>query len=231
LKLAYRYEFHELYNGTSLRRLDSTFRHFLTTADAALCARLDAARANPAALAAKEESALLLALAPHLDDFIAVLFRIAPEVAALRSRHNELAPLYTVKRLFVQRKAMHKFKPDEAEKLDGAALCVEIERVTGEPLSELSFARHVSAWLENECAASAQLDLALKYAAWAALTPEGREHHRSGVLFDWPALNSRLRQNGVQERLTSAWISHCLRSGSAGVSPAGPSDWGPLLRL
>jgi NADPH-dependent glutamate synthase beta subunit-like oxidoreductase/NAD(P)H-flavin reductase len=29
---------------------------------------------------------------------------------------------------------------------------------------------------------------------------------------DWGALNSRLKQNGVQEKLTSAWITHCLAS-------------------
>ena len=28
---------------------------------------------------------------------------------------------------------------------------------------------------------------------------------------DWQALDSRLRQNGVQEKLTSAWITRCLR--------------------
>jgi hypothetical protein len=27
---------------------------------------------------------------------------------------------------------------------------------------------------------------------------------------DWQALDSRLRQNRVQEKLTSAWITHCL---------------------
>ena len=37
---------------------------------------------------------------------------------------------------------------------------------------------------------------------------------------DWKALNSRLRQNGVQEKLTSAWITHCLRSDSASAAPA-----------
>ena len=27
---------------------------------------------------------------------------------------------------------------------------------------------------------------------------------------DWPALNQRLRQNSVQEKLTAEWIDHCL---------------------
>jgi hypothetical protein len=34
----------------------------------------------------------------------------------------------------------------------------------------------------------------------------------------WPALNQRLQQNGVQEKLTAQWIDRCLTS--AGVREA-----------
>jgi hypothetical protein len=27
---------------------------------------------------------------------------------------------------------------------------------------------------------------------------------------DWPALEARLRQNSVQEKLTAEWVDHCL---------------------
>jgi hypothetical protein len=27
---------------------------------------------------------------------------------------------------------------------------------------------------------------------------------------DWRALEARLRQNGVQEKLTAEWVDHCL---------------------
>jgi cystathionine beta-lyase/cystathionine gamma-synthase len=37
---------------------------------------------------------------------------------------------------------------------------------------------------------------------------------------DWPGLNSRLRQNTVQEKLTAQWIAHCLE----GVSDHPPFD-------
>ena len=29
---------------------------------------------------------------------------------------------------------------------------------------------------------------------------------------DWPGLDQRLRQNGVQEKLTAQWISHCTKA-------------------
>ncbi|MBI3935351.1 MAG: hypothetical protein HY323_00090 [Betaproteobacteria bacterium] len=179
--------FADLYCREGLLRLDEAFLRFLGGRDSALRERLIAARADPAALGAKQESELLIALAPHLDRFLAQLFSITGEVEALAARHLELAPLYGVKRLFVQRKAMHKHKVEETAGFDGPALAAELARRLGEPFSELAFARHVTAWQKDEKAHAADLDLALRYAAWAALTPAGRQHHRDGVLFKAPA--------------------------------------------
>ncbi|HYI97602.1 MAG TPA: FAD-dependent oxidoreductase, partial [Bryobacteraceae bacterium] len=43
-----------------------------------------------------------------------------------------------------------------------------------------------SRWLEDETAHAEQLQLALHYAAWAAISPAGREKHRHDVLFKLP---------------------------------------------
>src|SRR6266581_4126660 len=72
--------------------------------------RLMMARAEPDALDRKAESDLLVDLAPHLEDFLGELFGIATEVRALQARHDKLAPLYAVKRLFVQRRAVKEIK-------------------------------------------------------------------------------------------------------------------------
>ena len=178
--------FDDLYDRSALARVDAVFLESLRQADAALCERLRAARQEPSALAVKTESDLLLALVPHLDGFVARLFGIESEVRALSARHHELAPLYQVKRLFVQRKAMHKLKPEEAEKLDGAALEARLEAAMGEPLTELAFAHHVAAWQKDEVAHASILDTALQYAAWAAHTPAGKRKHHQGVLFKAP---------------------------------------------
>ncbi len=186
LKLPHGLSFPDLYHRDGLLRLDAVFLRVLEQSDSALCQRLLAARADPDALAAKQESELLIALAPHLDDFIAGLFGIAGEAQRLSARHNDLAPLYRCKRLFVQRKAMRKFTADDAAKFDGAALRAELARLIGAEFSELAFAQHVTRWLEDEPAHAAELDLALRYAAWAALTPGGRSFHAAGVLFKAP---------------------------------------------
>ena len=186
LSLNFGFSFEDLYEHESLARLDQTFLDRLLAMDAPLHERLVAARSNPAAVARKDESELIIEAAPYLEDFIGELFRITPEVRALQSAHNRLAPLFTVKRNFVQRKAVTKISKDQAAALDGPAIGSELERIFGEPLTELSFADHVARWLEVEAEHAAELDLAMHYAAWATLTPAGMARHKHGVLFKVP---------------------------------------------
>jgi NADPH-dependent glutamate synthase beta subunit-like oxidoreductase/NAD(P)H-flavin reductase len=187
LNLAHGLSFAELYGRDGLAKLDGAFLGFLAASDAALTPRILAARENPESLDAKAESALILEIAPHLDDFLADLFGIQAEFRALAARHHELAPLYAVKRQFVQRRASNKIKPEQAAQLDGPALESELKSLFGGRFDELTFATRVSGWLAEEAKHAAQLDLAMKYAAWALHTPAGREHVRSGVLFKAPA--------------------------------------------
>ena len=126
LNLAFGLNFSDLYRRDGLLRLDTAFVDALRAVDDALCQRLLGARADPPALATRQESELLIALAPHVEDFIAELFGIKAEVEQLSARHGELAPLYGCKRLFVQRKAMHKYQADAASRFDGAALRGEL---------------------------------------------------------------------------------------------------------
>ncbi|HSN38904.1 MAG TPA: FAD-dependent oxidoreductase [Burkholderiales bacterium] len=186
LALQFGISFADLYHREGLVRLDSEFLHFLAQRDSALRGQLDAARAHPETLAVRQESELLLALTPHLDDFIARLFGIEAEVQALSGQHHALAPLYAVKRLFVQRKAMHKVKAEESEKLDGPALAKRLEAFMGEPLTELAFARHVTEWQKDEAINAEPLETALQYAGWAAQSDAGRKKHHAGVLFKAP---------------------------------------------
>jgi hypothetical protein len=166
--------FADLHGRDGLVRLDGHFVDFLKAQDAELHNRLMAARAAPEQVAGKPESDLIVELAPMLEEFIAELFGIAHEVRALRSRHDALAPLYSVKRLFVQRRAAKKFGPDQAAGLDGPALRSELEPLLGGELTELRFAERVDAWMKAEADNAASLDLAARYAAWATHTLQGQ---------------------------------------------------------
>ena len=187
LAMGFGISFNDLYDRDGLMRLDAAFLDFLGESDATLREQLEAARLTPADLSGKAQSELLIALAPHLEDFLARLFGIETQVRALAERHHELAPLYSCKRLFVQRRAMTKVKPEEAATIDGPALEAQLTAYIGAPFSELAYARQVTEWLADEAAHADELQLATRYAAWAVQTEAGRERHHSGILFKVPA--------------------------------------------
>ena len=137
-------------------------------------------------MAGKDESDLIVALSPALEDFIAELFGIAAQMSELKRRHDALAPLYGVKRLFVQRRAAKKYSPEQAAAFDGPALRRELERHLGGALTELRFAEKVEAWMKAEAEHAEAIELAARYAAWATHTPEGQRLHKGGVLFKVP---------------------------------------------
>jgi len=192
LPLAFGFKFPDLYSRDALARLDGVFLDALRAADLELSNRLLAARslvkegAAPDSVAAKDESELLIALGPHLEAFVAKLFGIEAAARELAARGNALAPLYEVKRLFVQRVAVKKYKPEEAASFDPAALASAMGLAVNGPDDELAYAQHVQAWQKAEAQHAGALDAATRYAAWATLTDAGRKKHGAGVLFKVP---------------------------------------------
>jgi NADPH-dependent glutamate synthase beta subunit-like oxidoreductase/NAD(P)H-flavin reductase len=172
----------ELGEREGLVRLDHLFLDRLAPEDAALHARLMAARAAPELMSVAEESALIVALAPYLDSFVAALFEIEAETLALARQTHDLDPIHACKRLFVQRQAVKKY-PDPSG-FDGPVLRAAIEALLGAPLTERGFADQVAAW-ENIGDAEA-LELAMRYASWATLTEAGHEAHPGNTLFRVP---------------------------------------------
>ena len=184
---AFGFHFPDFYDREGLVRLDACFLDFLAERDAALHGRLLAARAAPDGIAGKPESELILALAPELEDFLGELFGIAGELAEMRRRHDVLAPLYSVKRLFVQRRAAKKYPPDVAATFNtDGALRREVEALIGGEVTELAFATQVERWMQSETEHAAALDTAARYAAWATHTVEGQHAHKGGMLFRVP---------------------------------------------
>ncbi|MCL2871769.1 MAG: FAD-dependent oxidoreductase [Betaproteobacteria bacterium] len=186
LNLAYDLAFADLYTRDGLLRLDRCFLDYLTGVDAPLAERLQAARRAPTSLDRKAEADLLLAVGPYLEDFLAGLFGITAEVRTLEAQHHELAPIYAVKRQFVQRKAVNTYKAEAAATFDGAALRQALEKLIGASLTQLNFAQAVTRWQQDADANAEALDTAMRYAAWAVHTPEGRAFHRRDVLFKVP---------------------------------------------
>ncbi len=217
LEIAHGLAFADLHSRDGLQRVDDLFCAQLAATEPTLAQRLSDARLAPDVLARLAESELLLALAPHVEDFLATLFAIAPEVRALEARHHELAPLFALRRQFVQRKAMNAWKADVAADFDGSALRQHLEVLLGGPFSELAFANAVTRWQQEDTANADALDTAARYAAWAAHTPAGRAAHRGGVLFRVPRKLDMLNLvpvESVRRNDVPAWqqpASHALR--------------------
>ena len=176
----------DLYTREGLVRLDALFLQYLEGASTELHHRLTMARRDPQALADKPRSELMIELAPHLEDFLGTEFSIARELAELQACHNQAAPLYAVKRKFVQRRAISGISAEQASAIDGPDIAVELEKRIAAPLTERAFAEFVSRWLEAEPEHATAIDFALRYAAWATLSPAGRAKHKLGVLFKTP---------------------------------------------
>src|SRR5438067_10036266 len=197
LALKHGLSFSDLYERDGVIGLDRAFVAHLAATDVGLHARLMAGRAEPEALDRKAESDLLVDLAPFVEDFLGELFGIAGEVRSLQARHDKLAPLFSVKRLFVQRRAVKEIKEPDAEQLNGHKLAQELDTLIGGPPAsfdtreatlawELRYAEAVGRWLDDESAHQLPLKAALEYAAWATLAPEGQKKHRRGLLFRVP---------------------------------------------
>ena len=180
------FQFEDLYDRQGLTRLDTAFLNQLQVTDIELFNRLMEGRANPAGLARKEHSELIIDLAPHLEDFLAELFAIQREVADLQAAHHALAPMYAFKRKFIAKRAISGVSRDQAAQIDGYTLGQELQDLFGEPLTERSFFQHVSRWLEDEPAHLSQIQSAQRYAAWACLSPAGSTKHHHEVLFKLP---------------------------------------------
>jgi len=177
----------DLYRRERLVRLDQIFLAQLAAADSALHQQLLQARARPAEVDRAAGSELAIRLAPALERFIAELFGIGAELAALKGQHTDLEPLFKIKREFVQRQAAKKIKPQDAAQFDGDALRARLQDLMGGPFDELRFARQISAWLADEAANAEPLGVAQHYAAWAVHTPAGQHRHGDGLLFKVPA--------------------------------------------
>ena len=181
--LGFGLHFADLACRDGLIRLDRRFLNSLAETDEALHASLLAARAAPQNLDSRAEADLIVALGRALDPFIATLFGIEAEAAALTARTHALDPIHACKRLFVQRQAIKKYS--DPSPFDGPALRAALTQAGIAPFTEQRFAEQVKTW---EAAAEAtSLDLAQRYAAWATLTEPGRAAHKGGTLFRVPA--------------------------------------------
>lgn len=163
--LSFNFSFEDLHHSLALEKLDGIFLSFLAERSSDLAHRLINARhSSPTKI---EESALLLDLAPYVEDFLGTFFSIELEIQSLQDHSFHLAPLYRCKRLFVQRQAAKAFSKEDAQNFDGLGLQQTIATFLGTDYSDLAFARYVLNALEDKENHKEFLQTATQFAAWA----------------------------------------------------------------
>ncbi|AEK56656.1 pyridine nucleotide-disulfide oxidoreductase [Acidithiobacillus caldus] len=188
--------FADFFTATGLTRLDSTFQAAVAAEDPELARQFADYRAGRIAAQGREASALLLALAPILEAFLARFFGIEADNAALQQSTRGHDPVMAFKKHFVLRRARRyrgEFPESFAEL--SAWLDEEIQQAHLDPADpELAIARLGENWLADE---ARHAEAILKLTRWCALAltdPEGQ--HR---VADWPSF--RLPQRVDHEAL------------------------------
>jgi NADPH-dependent glutamate synthase beta subunit-like oxidoreductase/NAD(P)H-flavin reductase len=118
------FHFSDLNRVRRLEALDGAFREDLAARDAALAARFEEWR-GPAGAGwpRKQESELLVAVAPHLGRFVARLFRIEAEVESLDAWTREEGKLFDWQKRFLFPKVLRRPpSPEQLAAMDVAAL-------------------------------------------------------------------------------------------------------------
>ena len=206
--------FAQFFEQDGLLAVDAAFRDFVVAENPdlgpALLERLDLARRaavvdSPAAAPDRRaEAELIFALAAPLEAFVARLFGVDEALQALRDHQLALAPLVQAKWKFVKRQAVLLIPPEDLVDFDAGAAARDLGADFGFSddgrFDELAFARRLEAldaYRKRRRGdpppapeVAARLDLARRYAAWAAGTPAGRHHHhapgREAVIFRLP---------------------------------------------
>gem|GEM_PF-6972528 len=101
-----------LYTTEGLKLIDVQFCQYLLDHNEHLWQRLVKVRSLPINPESDIASQLYIDLASHIDNFIASLFDIKPEVYQLRQQAIDFKQLYDFKRHYIQRTIFHKYKGD-----------------------------------------------------------------------------------------------------------------------
>lgn len=162
-----------------------------------------------------EYSALLIELAPFLEEFIVNIFSI--DIKLLNKEyHSNFTLIYNCKRKFIQRIALRKYSKNDIKTLitekNFTELKQKLTEFLGENFSPLDFARKIFEWQENEKENQENLEIAMKYASYMVHIEKN-----SGILFSFPEkytdnfLNSeKIARYAEEENLNFSYNSSLL---------------------
>lgn len=179
--------FQELFTHSGLALLDRRFIEYLDGVDSDAVVLLNHYRAGCIS-DAKNISACILQLAPHLNDFIAELFSISQELVAAQAKIMAQDPIFVFKEYFVLKKARRMLSKIAEipcfEVLNQSMDAIVPHRDTAD--YELILAQAAVTWLADESAFQAENELLCSWCAQALYSREGQAFVASWSSFKLP---------------------------------------------
>ncbi len=178
--------FPELFQVSGLETLDTRFLDHLGEQDSALQDQLLAYRQNTKPVPALPTSELLLAMAPHLEDFIAGLFGIEAELASAREATLGHAVVLAFKNTFALRRA-RRYRGEINQPFRQLNEWLS-KQITGQKSQdrELAVARFAERLLQDEQANQDAIDRLTQWCVLALRDPLGRRAVRGWTSFKLP---------------------------------------------
>jgi len=174
MKLKHNFSFSDLYNISSLQKLDQIFIEFLQEINPDAGTKLLALRQNQAAYIDKDISNILIEVAKVLEVFIGDFFCIEEQVEELSLSHKQYKNLALCKKQFVQRIALSKYKTREIDFLEVKS---ELEKISS--LDEIILASNILSWMEEKN--EERIEIAALYSVYMASNPP-----KNSILFKLP---------------------------------------------
>jgi len=178
--------FAALQTPEGLARLDERFRSRLADEDRALAERLERYRERDSDLPALENSELLLALAPHLERFVADLFGIGGALEASRAETLEADVVMAFKQAFVHKRVKKHRRPVEADFETLDRWLDDAIAPLGEPDRERAVATYAMGLLEDETANAADIEHVTAWCKLARQSDAGQRAVRGWASFRLP---------------------------------------------
>jgi hypothetical protein len=180
----------DLFILDGLKRLDAEYLRRLKAQDGERHDQLLAVRAGRV-LSPIENSELLLACAPLLDEVIADLFGIRKEIDGARGTTLAHNPVFTFKKLFVQRRARRRLsKKEEFEnfaELDAWLNSALKQAGNTDTDRELAIARFAATLLLDESGQADNIEKLTRWCIRALTVPEGQKAVHGWASFRMPA--------------------------------------------
>jgi len=189
-KLANGFDFARLQDPVALAELDRDFLARLKATDSTLHSALIAWRENPDSRDAVATSALLLACAPVLEEFVAELFGVTAEVTALRASATAHDPVFAFKETIVKKRAKRRLqKAEECASFSELDTWLEerLDHTLTKQDRELAVATFAQSLRADEATHAAAIEKLTQWCVRAMTDPQGQHAVADWTSFHLPA--------------------------------------------